>query len=336
MVQPADPSRPVLRVWDVTDGREVGASLPAHTHRLSAVAVAEHPDREPFAVSIDVAEARDDGVGTPRVVTAELSSGRLVAAATDGRGVRLWDLVSAHGGIGAGKPIPDPFGDGPVVDVAAVAAPNDRIVVAVAGLDGALRFWDLEHQTLIQTYNVEATVLAATVTPDGHGYFVAGCWDSSLRVWDGASAVPMPDLTSRSADRADQRRVRLLDVALIHGRLVAVTARQAESRLRRWLLDGSGHVADIRGSDGAATALALSVGSGRPTVVAAGRDRLLHVVDLASGQPVGAPMPLPGMIRAISCRRREAAAVVAGDDVFALVRWRGNEGAPPRASSHPG
>lgn len=323
-VRPLDHPRPVLRVWDPTDGRELGAEVPTHIHRFSSVATVERADRRPLAVTIDTNESNGGSVGTPRVVIGVLRSGQLVAAATDGAGVHLWDLLPADGGAEeVARPFRDPLESRYVVDMAAVCGSDGRAVLAVGGHSGGLRFWDLNGPTLIREDRaVQVTALAATVTPDGRGYFVGGCHDTGMRVWDARSTGELPRLKrERSAGRTERRKVLDLAVAHIDGRLVAVTARQGDEHLRRWLL-GSDDVADIPESKGSVTALALSTATERPAVIAAGDDRLLHVIDLDSGRPVaGSSMPLPGVIRAVSCLRHEPAAVVAGDDMFALVRW---------------
>ena len=328
-VRPLLRPRPVLRVWDLADGLEVGVDVPTHIHRFSAVTVAEHPRLRPLAVTIDATDPKSGELGTPRVVTATLRSGQLVAAATDGYSIHLWDLMPTGGGVDVARPYPDPLDNLRVADMAAVTGPDGRAILAVAGHHGGLRFWDLNGPTLIsEDTSVQLTALAATVAPNGRGYFVGGCDDTGMRVWDALSVIELSHLKiERSTERTNRRMVLDLAVAQIGGQLVAVTARRGDDHLRRWLLGGD-ESADIPGSDGSVTSLALSTGSERSAVVAAGHDRLLHVVDLESGLPVaGSSMPMPGVIRAISCLQREPAAVVAGDDVFALIRWgpRGEE-----------
>jgi WD40 repeat protein len=110
------------------------------------------------------------------------AGGRL-AAAGQGGGIDLWDLVSgAYATLGAGP------GASPVY---AVAFSPDGGAVAGAGQDGSVSLWDVASGRRMAVLSGHAgRVNSVAFGPDGHLVATAGA-DGTVRLWDARAYVPV-------------------------------------------------------------------------------------------------------------------------------------------------
>jgi WD40 repeat protein len=312
-----------LRWWDLSAGEL--ASIPTNSPRnTNALATATLPDGR----VVDVFGGLSAGVwqlaiGEPvrrlratsridrvfAVATAVLSDGRTVAV-TGGRDgmVRVWDLVTEepagteqYGRIGSSGP------------VATAVLPDGRVVGVTAGSDGEV--WDLrtgETVSVLQTGRTGPVGPVATaVLPDGRVVLV-GCpgtyFDRPTRVWDMVTGEPLGELlTERSGDME-----MLATAVLPDGRAVAVGVPHFGHAVRVWDLGTGEPVGEllIDDTDSFEALTTASLPDGRAVAVGATRggtrtvtDHVAGTVtvtnfeakvgmwDLATGEPVGAPLP---------------------------------------------
>lgn len=315
----ADPSGPSVRTWRIQDGLEVGIPMPARVHRYSAVAVVRGAEDKRLAITTEPAvQLAEPSASMPLLATTVLD-GQPIAVTAAGDTLNIIKLVPGPAATAAGRSMRHRG----VAALAAIALDGGRAVAVSAGDDRTLRFWDLRNATMLDRIATGrgATVLAPATSPAGHRLVVAGHLDTSLRVWDVATLQEIGPL--RSIERRDKRQLLALDAGFVAGRLVAVGARLGEESVCRWYLDDT---EDKRRSlpsfVGTASAVAISLGPRRPAVVVGGGDQTLWVLDLETGDRLIDPMPVTGRVTSIACLADEPAAVIAGDGILALVRWR--------------
>jgi WD40 repeat protein len=319
----------VIRLWRLDDGRELDEDVGTHSHRMAAVAVGYLADGTPVAVT--------DGGGTPRgarnggaavgVATppSPEDGTTAVSASRDGQ-LRFWDLT----------PCPDlpprPGRPGVHLGVRAVtAATRAGVPVAVsAGQDRVLKIWDMRegHQLGADLTGHERTVtaLAVAAAPDRTTVVVSGSEDSSLRIWDLDASRPVG-----GPFHGFRQRITALAAAWIGDSLITVTAGQGDP-VTQWcdLLAAAPRPRQLVGHAGPVTAVAIIRHPHRPLVVTASEDRTVRVWDLLSSAPLQIdyqdldPIPVHGIVRAIACFDAPSpSAVIAGDDVLAVLRWDG-------------
>jgi WD40 repeat protein len=265
----------------------------------------------------------DSGPG-PLVAAALLPNERTIVVTAVDDVLRTWDLTNIES---SRRMVPwrDPMMHPLVTAVTAISHPDGRTTVVSAGGDKAIRLWDLETMTPITLEGVNVTKLAVATSAERKHVVVGACEDTRLRVWDAVSGAEIQGLMR--VDRRDRRQVTALDAAYVAGQLVVVTARGKAKHVRRWPLDGGvDDVLELSGYEGGVTALALAAGTDPPAVVIAGADDAVRVLDLETGKRLLDPMPVQGTVRSIACLPNEPGAVIAGDDVFALVHWSHSRG----------
>jgi WD40 repeat protein len=322
----AAPARELaIRLWRLDDGRELGEDVGTHSHWMTAVAVGHLADGTPVAVT--------DAGGTPPgarnggavvgVATPPLPAGGTVAvsASRDGQ-LRSWDLSPCPDL----PPRPGMLGVHPLVRAVTVASAGGRPVAISAGQDRVLKIWDLREGRQLDSldgHERTVTALAVAAAPDGTTVVVSGSEDSSLRVWDLDARRPIA-----GPFRGSRQRITALAAAWIGKSLITVTAGE-EDPVVQWcdLLAAAGP-RRLVGHAGPVTAVAITGRPERPLVVTASEDRTVRIWDLLASAPLQIdyqdldPMPVPGVVRAIACFDAPApSAVIAGDDVLAVVRW---------------
>jgi WD40 repeat protein len=314
---------PVIRLWRLDDGRELGEDVSTQSHLMTAVAVGCLADGVPIAVT--------DAGGAPPgalvgVATAPRPAGGTVAvsASRDGQ-LRFWDL----------SPCPDlpprPGRPGvvhPLVRaVTAGTRANDGPVAVSAGQDRVLKIWDMREGRQLGSdltgHEGRVTALAVAAAPDRTTVVVSGSVDSSVRVWNLD--------TGRLAwgpFKGFRQRITTLAAAWIGDRLITVAAGEGDPVAKWCDLLAAAPPRQLAGHAGPVTAVAIVRHQERPLVVTASEDRTVRIWDLLASAPLQIerqdldPMPVPGVIRAIACFDAPApSAIIAGDDVLAVIRW---------------
>lgn len=316
-----------IRLWRLDDGRELGEDVGTHSRSMAAVAVGYLADGTPVAVT--------DGGGAPRgvrdgsaavgVAAAPLPTAGIaaVAASRDGQ-LRFWDL----------SPCPDlpprPGPPGMHLRVRAVTAATRAggVPVAVsAGEDRVLKIWDMREGRQLGSdligHEKAVTALSVAAAPDRTTVVVSGSEDSSLRVWDLDAGRPVGD-----PFHGFRQRITTLAAAWIGDSLITVTAGQGDPVAQWCDLLAAARPRQLVGHVGPVTAVAIVRHPERPLVVTASEDRTVRIWDLLASAPLQVdyqdldPMPVPGVVRAIACFDAPApSAVIAGDDVLAVIRW---------------
>ena len=320
----ARPSEPSVRVWKLDDGQELGQPMRSRSHRMVAVATGRLADGTAIAVT--------DAGYSPRVsarhgsivaiATAAWPDGRTVAvSASSDDYLRLWDLTACpdlcprlsqeivHRGVRS---------------VISALRADGRPVAVSAGRDRALKIWDLQDGRQLGHdlvgHDRPVTALGAAVAPDGRTVVVSGSEDTDLRVWDVDSGAPIG-----STFHGLQRQIVAVAATYVGDSLIAVTGCKGDGIVRKLDLFGADpnpKPQELTRHDGQVTAVAISASAERPVVVTAGEDRTVRVWDLTSSALLLDPMPVPGTVRAITCFDASGPhAIIAGDDVLAVVRW---------------
>ena len=311
-----------VRVWRLDDGRELGQDMSADTHRMMAAATVQLADGTMVAVTDGGQSPAAHNVRATAISAANLPDGRVVAvsASTDGY-LRLWDLTTADdagGFLPWGRPLPHPG----VRSVATVVRSDGRAAVVSAGRDRNLRIWDLSSDEPasdeLTGHSRPVTALAIAAASGRPAVIVSGSEDTTLRMWQADTGFPIGP-----AIRGHRRHITALAAAYLDDGVMAVTGCAGDGAVRAWnLLDDDPRPQLLTQHEGPVTAVAMSAAPAGAVVVSAGEDRTLQVWDLASAAPLLDPMPVPGTVRAIACfSGTRPGAVIAGDDVLAVVHW---------------
>jgi WD40 repeat protein len=318
---------PSIRLWRLGDGRELGGDAGARSHQMAAVAVGDLADGVPIAVTDAGNGPRGalNGGAAFGVATAPLPAGGTVAVSASGDGgLRFWDLTPCP----SLPPRLSHQGSHPGVQavIAATRAGGNPVAVS-AGQDRVLKIWDMrdgrQFGSDLTGHERTVTALAVAAAPDRTTVVVSGSADTSLRVWD-------LDVRRQAGNpfHGFQRRITALAAAWIGDSLIAVAACQGDPVVRWCDLLGAAPPRELVGHAGPVTAVAVIRSQQRPLVVTASEDRTVRIWDLMASAPFQIehqdldPMPVPGAVRAIACFNGPApGAVIAGDDVLAVVRW---------------
>jgi hypothetical protein len=289
---------------------------------MAAVAVGRLTDGTPVAVTDPGGPPRVAGRGGPvvAVATAVLVDGRAVVVTADEDRLQFWEL--SPGLAPWGTPVSHP---GARLVATAIGA-DGRPVAVSAGRDHTLRMWDVQDGRWLNPDlpRLDRSVTAlATVQPPGRAAVVlSGSSDSTLRAWS-------PDRIQRIGlpVHGPGRQIVAVAGAYADDDLIAVTAYAGDPVVRKWgLLGADPGPPLLAGHERPVTAVAVGGAVERPVVITAGEDRTVRVWDLLSSTQVVDPMPVPGIVRAIACFDDDGpSAVIAGDDVLAVVRWDGRD-----------
>lgn len=253
-----------VRVWDLTTGEQVGATITTS--------------------------------GKGRTVAAVLINDRPHAVIGDIRGtVRIWDLTT---GEQAGEPMTGHNGD-EVTAVAAVEADGRLVIVSVGcstwtrdGVTpGAMRVWDPAATWLAGerlTGHGADVWAAATAVADGRPVVLSGGKDREVRIRDMDTGLPVgPPLDARTD-------VRAVATTMLNGHLHAVVGTGFPHVLvwnlaTGWEMDGpQGHVGPVRG-------VATTVVNGRTVAITGdAEEAAVSVWDLAKEELVGWLPPASG------------------------------------------
>lgn len=313
----------LIRVWRLDDGRELGQEESNRTHRMAAVATARLADGTTVAITDGGCSTAADSHRTVAVSAANLPTGRtLVVSASAGGCLYLWDLTD-YGDFGHFRPLGEPLVHRGVQSVVTAVRADGRVVAISAGRDRNLRIWNMSSAErsgdVLAGHERAVTALAVAASTGRPTVVISGSEDTTLRMWNvdtGAQIGP--------TIRGHQRHITALAAAYIDGAITAITGCAGDSVVRVWKLSDRGLRPQLLTQHkGQVTAIAISAtDTGSPAVITAGEDRTLRVWDLVSAAPLTDPMPVPGTVRAISCfAGAHPGAIVAGDDVLAVVHW---------------
>lgn len=328
-----------LRAWDLSAGQQPSAAHRVIRAPIDAVtstlvgdrAVAVTGDRSGGVTAWDIANGErpfpaiaghDKGISA--IATARLAGRSIVLTGSRDRTLRAWDVET-------GEPVGVPCG-GHTVRVTAVAATvvADRLIAVASGYDKTPRVWDVDSGRqvgeLVGHDNVVNTV--AIVEVSGRPLVVTGGADRTIRVWDLASrALVAAPLVGHAGP------VLTLTAASVAGAAVIVSGAR-DGAIMAWPLDpptGSADPAAAASASASASAAAdVAVAVGRPLgrhaaavtsvvtitsdirtiAVSCGEDDLVRLWDVATGEPVDEPLPVPGAVRGLATTGSPPVAVV--------------------------
>jgi WD40 repeat protein len=205
-------------------------------------------------------------------------TGRYLAAASDDKTVRLWEIQQIAGVVTA-TPLYTLTAHTDAVN-AVVFSPRATLL-ATASADKTIRLWDLTTgQALVTFVGHTASVSALTFSADGN-YLISGSRDRTIRVWNVAARSPNAVLVLGGPTNV------VLTVAL-HPNQTALAAGSGDSLVRVWDLDFprrhrlstlSGHTARLRG---------IAFSPDGQTLASSDNNGQVRIWDLDSGQTVRA------------------------------------------------
>ncbi len=313
-----------LRTWRLDDGQEMGVGTPTHTHWLRGSAVAQLSDDHRVVVTLETGEtvssSEDPGVLGVRTAQAPGASPLAVTCSEDT--LHVWDLAPLRDRRPA-TASPVSVTHAQLVAFAVCSLPDGTSIAVTSAEPRTVRFWDLGtgcQRLPEQRPGVVITALAAAANRD-RAVVVGVSRNTSLHVWDAATGQETSDF---GIPQVPQHAVTALDAAFVDGDLVCVAAiRAGGGRTVRILPLGAGRGKErvFEGHTGAVTAVAIAGQSRSAVLVTAATDRTVRVWDLRTGRAVVEPLPVPGTVWSISCPDDRPGVVIAGEDVFAYVRW---------------
>jgi WD40 repeat protein len=309
----------VVRLWDLTDRPATWLSkrwphrlagplrhLEGHTDAVWAVRTAT-VDGRPVAVSGDsdgVLRRWDLGAavspppgdpstygtaaGIDALAMTRLAGGSVIAAATDGNTVEIWDLAARSLLRSLGLP-------GREVTKLAALESSGRTLLASGQVDGTLRVFDLASGTEVwhaQLGDFGLAALAMAALPDG-GVVVAAhsTTASAARVWKITGEWPIAriqDARSVALTSLDGRPTLLVEQER-HGGL-------PDPKLVVWDLLDSREIRRFDLTEGGIISYAFAEVNGRPAVAHGGYSGLIQVRDLDTGNVLRTFIGHPEMI----------------------------------------
>ncbi|MFI2644483.1 hypothetical protein [Streptomyces sp. NPDC018610] len=227
--------------------------------------------------------------GALKSVVCALVEGRPMALTLgEDSSARLWDMRD-HRQVG---PPLAPATTRPVWGVA-YGTLGQRSVAVLVG--GGVWVWDLTERRQIGEAEVRpypsdrragsGQRAVACTRSDGRLVAVTGGYDTTVRIWDVATAEQLGDPLCGHTDV-----IRSVACGVLHGRPVALTAAE-DGTVRIWDLRRRRQIGPpLTGHTGPVSAVAYGLLDGRPIAVSGGRDRTLRLWDLTAPRPVGTPL----------------------------------------------
>ncbi len=279
-------------LWDVATGNPI-AGVPSHAARVVSVGFAAGDTRLFTADAGGTIRIVEPASGTP--VGPEIhhpgglngavlrDDGAVLLSFGTDRKARLWDVAT-------GRLLHELDHRG-ALERAEFAPDGDTLLTA--GHSTVVRLWDVETGTevLSRLGSIEHRSFVPTAQFGAGGTtLVTGSFDRTARLWDAGS--------QRGQGNTLPHTEQVIEVRLApDGRSVATQTRAG--RVRLWRMGGDrglGVTASPRSDD---TVQALKVTPDGRHALTAGGARVL-VRDLATGAPVGAPLPFAGEVRALA------------------------------------
>jgi WD40 repeat protein len=269
-------------VWSWEEGK---LAQPRLSHYHTVLGTAFSPNGRRLALADAGGQVRDWRLGGeaetlsghhgPVRAAAFSPDGQVLATAGDDAAVRFWDARART---------PAAVGKGHVGPVECLAFSPDGTTLASGGRDGTVRLWDRDPGEDFRRLGGSLEPAGPfAFAPDGQALAVA-CLDGRVRVLDPATAQVRQTLAGLGSPA--------LAVAFTAaGRVVAADAWEARS----WDAATGGCVAVHPGPPGPTRCAALSPDGRR--LARAGRDRLVRLLDLATGQE----SPLAGHAEEPTC-----------------------------------
>lgn len=223
--------------------------------------------------------------------------------------VRVWNL-------GNGSLIHDLAGHPDETVTAAAGGLIGAVPVAVTGsANGAVRVWELNGGTLLYALAAGEEVVTAIGIiglAQGPAVVVGGCDSGTARLWDLATGALVRELPGGSAAITAIGTLAMADAP------IAIIGGSADPAARVWDLNDGKVLHSLHGAGGwmeaaaGATCGGLTLGI---TVDPGGA----QIWNLATGDPVGMPLPVWGTLRALSAD--PAGVFIAADSGIAFFAW---------------
>ncbi|MFD4630950.1 hypothetical protein ACFVYR_08860 [Streptomyces sp. NPDC058284] len=311
-------------VWDLATGALIDPPLTGHTGPVNAVACTTL-DGTPVAVTAGTdmtVRTWNLATGTPLgpplqgkpesvdAVACTFLDARPVAVACAGGTLQVWDLAT-HAPLGDPMTVHKYRADA----VACSTLDGMPVAVVASAYDGRAQIWDLTTRSLLgrpvtgHTRQVHAVACAVL---DGRPVGVTGGDDRTVRVWDLAVAPPAGRLAG-----GDSGTVKAVACTVLNDRHVAVSGDDHGVVRVRDVATGAPVGPPVTDGMTDVQSVACMDLDGRPVVVTGGTERRgfaeeghVRVRDLASGAPLGPPVPVRGFtVDAVTCTRLDGVPV---------------------------
>jgi WD40 repeat protein len=239
-----------VRVWDLTDQRQLGAPL---RHGAAVLALA----------------------------CGQLDGRTVAVTGCQDRTISLWDLEK---GERVGEPLTGH--SGAVVSIALGELDGSTVAVSVSD-DRSVRLWDLAAQLQLGEPLVTNNTVMSVAAGELDGQPVAvigGAYDQTVRLLDLASRRPTGNpLTGHTST------VMSVACGSLSGRPIAITGGYDQT-VRIWNLTTRRQEGDPLQHSSAVMSVAYGVRGSTPIVLSSGADRSVRVWDLTTRKQLGAPL----------------------------------------------